>query len=83
MDVSGEHQLDVLHSIYKQRLSHEGEPINEKPEEIKLGEEHKDKGEENKEGEKKEEEKKDEEEKKEEEKRAVAKKDSDKCERSV
>ena len=40
MDVSGEHQLDVLHSIYKQRLSPEGQPINEIPEEIKLGTEH-------------------------------------------
>ena len=43
MDVSGEHQLDVLHSIYKQRLTPEGQPINEKPEEIKLGAEHEDK----------------------------------------
>lgn len=42
MDVSGEHQLDVLHSIYKQRLTPEGQPINEKPEEIKLGAEHED-----------------------------------------
>ena len=30
----------VLHSIYKQRLTPEGQPINEKPEEIKLGAEH-------------------------------------------
>ena len=45
MDVSGEHQLDVLHSIYKQRLSPQGEPINEKPEEIKLGAEHEGEGE--------------------------------------
>ena len=45
MDVSGEHQLDVLHSIYKQRLSPEGEPINEKPEEIKLGAKHEEGGE--------------------------------------
>ena len=55
MDVSGEHQLDVLHSIYKQRLTPEGQPINEKPEEIKLGAEHEDEqegaaGEENKDG---------------------------------
>ena len=40
MDVSGEHQLDVLHSVYKQRLTPDGQPINEKPEEIKLGAEH-------------------------------------------
>ena len=53
MDVSGEHQLDVLHSIYKQRLSPEGEPINEKPEEIKLGTEHEE-GKEAGDGEKKE-----------------------------
>ena len=59
MDVSGEHQLDVLHSIYKQRLTPEGQPINEQPEEIKLGAEHEEEGQEgappageNKEGEK-------------------------------
>ena len=76
MDVSEEHQLDVLHSIYKQRLSPDGQPINEEPEEIKLGEEHNEKGEENKEGTKKEEEENKEKEliKKEEEK-AVAKKE--------
>lgn len=46
MDVSGEHQLDVLHSIYKQRLTPEGQPINEQPEEIKLGAEHEEEGQE-------------------------------------
>ena len=44
MDVSGEHQLDVLHSIYKQRLTPEGQAINEQPEEIKLGTEHEEGG---------------------------------------
>lgn len=31
MDVSGEHQLDVEHTMYKQRLSLDGEVINETP----------------------------------------------------
>ena len=39
MDVSGDHQLDVLHSVYKQRLSVEGTPINEEPEQYQLQDE--------------------------------------------
>ena len=31
MDVSGEHQLDVEHTMYKQRLTINGEPIEDKP----------------------------------------------------
>jgi hypothetical protein len=31
MDVSGEHHLDVEHTMYKQRLTLDGEPINEQP----------------------------------------------------
>lgn len=31
MDVSGEHQLDVEHTMYKQRLNLDGEVINEQP----------------------------------------------------
>lgn len=31
MDVSGEHELDVEHTMYKQRLTLEGVPIDEKP----------------------------------------------------
>lgn len=31
MDVSGEHQLDVLHSMFKQRLTLEGAPIIDEP----------------------------------------------------
>lgn len=31
MDVSGEHQLDVEHTMYKQRLTIDGEVINESP----------------------------------------------------
>ena len=36
MDVSGEHQLDVLHSMLKQRLSVTGSEIAEKPRESQL-----------------------------------------------
>lgn len=32
MDVSGEHQLDVLHSMSKQRLTFDGKEITEKAE---------------------------------------------------
>lgn len=75
MDVSGEHQLDVLHSIYKQRLSPEGQPINEEPEEIKLGTEHKEE-----EGENKKEEEKP---KQEQQKKEVVKKEPESCGRLV
>ena len=38
MDVSGDHQLDVLHSVYKQRLTMDGQPITEQePEPIQMG----------------------------------------------
>ncbi len=37
MDVSGDHQLDVLHSVYKTRLSLDGQPISEATEQYKLG----------------------------------------------
>lgn len=37
MDVSGDHQLDVLHSVYKTRLSMDGNPISEPTEEYNLG----------------------------------------------
>ena len=37
MDVSGDHQLDVLHSVYKTRLSLEGQPISEPSEQDQLG----------------------------------------------
>ncbi|XP_022105808.1 endoplasmic reticulum-Golgi intermediate compartment protein 3-like [Acanthaster planci] len=42
MDVSGEHQLDVDLNIYRKRLDAKGNPIDEKEETIKLGEEDKD-----------------------------------------
>ena len=50
MDVSGEHQLDVLHSVFKQRLATDGQPIEEPVEQYQMagGEEG---GEEGKEGE--------------------------------
>ena len=84
MDVSGEHQLDVLHSIYKQRLSPDGQPINEEPEQIKLGTESKETGDDKKdEAAKQEEAKQQEEAKKEKEehqKNAVGKRE---CGRSV
>ena len=38
MDVSGEHQLDILHSVFKQRLSLDGSPIEEEPEQYQMGE---------------------------------------------
>ena len=50
MDVSGEHQLDVLHSVYKQRLGNDGVPIEEPVEEYTMGAEEEG-GEEGKEGE--------------------------------
>lgn len=31
MDISGEHQLDVSHNIYKKRLSPDGQPMVEAP----------------------------------------------------
>lgn len=37
MDISGEHHLDVLHSVYKTRLSQDGQPIHEETEEYELG----------------------------------------------
>lgn len=37
MDVSGEHQLDILHSVYKQRLTLDGAPIEEEPEQYQMG----------------------------------------------
>ena len=37
MDVSGEHHLDVLHSVYKTRLSEDGQPIHEETEQYELG----------------------------------------------
>ena len=37
MDVSGEHHLDVLHSVYKVRLSEDGQPIHEEAEQYDLG----------------------------------------------
>ncbi len=37
MDVSGEHHLDVLHSVYKTRLSEDGQPIHDDTEQYKLG----------------------------------------------
>ena len=37
MDVSGEHHLDVLHSVYKTRLAEDGKPIAEEAEQYELG----------------------------------------------
>lgn len=37
MDISGEHHLDVLHSVYKTRLSENGQPIHEETEQYELG----------------------------------------------
>ena len=38
MDVSGEHQLDVLHSVFKQRLTTDGQPITEEePQPVAMG----------------------------------------------
>lgn len=37
MDVSGEHHLDVLHSVYKTRLSENGQPVQEETEQYELG----------------------------------------------
>ncbi len=37
MDVSGEHQLDVLHSVYKVRLTEDGQPIQEEVHQYDLG----------------------------------------------
>lgn len=37
MDISGEHHLDVLHSVFKVRLSDDGQPIHEEAEEYQLG----------------------------------------------
>lgn len=46
MDVSGEHHLDVLHSVYKTRLSEDGQPIHEDTEQYELGASKEDEGEE-------------------------------------
>lgn len=37
MDISGEHHLDVLHSVYKTRLAEDGQPIQEDTEQYELG----------------------------------------------
>lgn len=37
MDVSGEHHLDVFHSVFKTRLSVDGQPIQEESEQYDLG----------------------------------------------
>ena len=37
MDVSGDHQLDVLHSVFKQRLGLDGAPIEEVAEQYQMG----------------------------------------------
>ena len=37
MDVSGEHQLDVLHSVFKQRLGLDGQPIEDSTEQYRMG----------------------------------------------
>lgn len=37
MDISGEHHLDVLHSVYKIRLGEDGQPIVEEAEQYNLG----------------------------------------------
>lgn len=37
MDVSGEHHLDVLHSVFKIRLDDDGSPIVEEAEQYELG----------------------------------------------
>lgn len=39
MDVSGEHQLDIAHGVYKKRLGADGTPVAEKPvrEHVELG----------------------------------------------
>lgn len=37
MDVSGEHHLDVLHSVFKTRLGENGQPIQEDTEQYELG----------------------------------------------
>lgn len=51
MDVSGEHHLDVDHSVFKQRLTLEGEPIPEEPEQYQIGAGNEEEGEDNGEGE--------------------------------
>ena len=48
MDVSGEHQLDVLHSVFKQRLGLDGAPIEEVAEQYQMGGEGEEGGEEGK-----------------------------------
>ena len=37
MDVSGEHHLDVLHSVFKTRMSPEGVPITDDTQQYELG----------------------------------------------
>ena len=51
MDVSGEHQLDVLHSVFKRRLGTDGKPIEETVEQYQMGGEGEEGGEEGREGE--------------------------------
>ena len=46
MDVSGEHQLDILHSVYKQRLRLDGTLIEEEAEQYQMGGEGEEGGEE-------------------------------------
>ena len=49
MDVSGEHHLDVLHSVFKTRLSEDGKPIEDDTERYNLGATKEGEGEEGKE----------------------------------
>ena len=36
MDVSGEHQLDIAHSVFKQRMTLDGKYIEEEPEQYQV-----------------------------------------------
>ena len=47
--MSGDHQLDILHSVFKQRLSLDGSPIEEEAEQYQMGGEGEEGGEEGKE----------------------------------
>ena len=78
MDVSGEHHLDVDHSVFKQRLTLEGEFIAEEPEQYQIGAGHEEDGEEEEEGGEK---KEGEEKKKGGGEKREAKEDKNKCER--
>lgn len=53
MDISGEHHLDVLHSVYKIRLSADGTPIQEEAVQYELGASQEEEEELNENGEKK------------------------------